>query len=166
MKLSLLLIIVAFMALAAAAAVALKRAGGAGQVPTKAKPLMTKREQAMFWRLKETFPDAVVLAQVAFAALITSPFKHRNRYDRKIADFVLCDPSMRVQVVFELDDASHEGRGASDAARQALLTTAGYKVLRFANVPNQDELKARVDALLLQASAPVASKLRKPTVIA
>lgn len=166
MKLSLILIIFAFMALAAAAAVALKRSGKAGQVPTKAKPLMTKREQAMFWRLKETFPDAVVLAQVAFAALITSPFKHRNRYDRKIADFVLCDPSMRVQVVFELDDVSHEGRGASDAAREALLTTAGYKVLRFPNVPNRDELKARVDALLLQASAPVALKLRKPTVIA
>jgi very-short-patch-repair endonuclease len=127
---------------------------------------MSKREQAMYWRLKETFPEWVVLAQVAFAAFITSPFKHRNRYDRKIADFVLCDPSMRIQGVFELDDASHEGRGASDAARQALLTTAGYKVLRFANVPNQDELKARVDALLSSTSVPVASKPRKPAAIA
>src|SRR5579862_1532557 len=102
MKLSLLLIIVAFMALAAVAAL-LKRTDRQGQVPTKAKSLMTKREQAMFWRLKESFPEAVVLAQVAFAALITSPLKHRNRYDRKIADFVLCDRSMRVQVVIELD---------------------------------------------------------------
>jgi len=161
MKLSLLLVLVVLLALASVAIAALKRAERQGPVPTKAKPLMTKREQAMYWRLKAAFPESVVLAQVAFAALITSPFSHRNRYDRKIADFVLCDPSLQIRVVVELDDASHEGRGAHDKAREALLTTAGYKVLRFSNVPDEDELKRRVEALLPPASAPVAAKARK-----
>ena len=63
----------------------------------------------MYWRLKEAFPATVILAQVAFAALITSPLKHRNRYDRKIADFVVCDPSMRVNVIIELDEPPIKG---------------------------------------------------------
>jgi very-short-patch-repair endonuclease len=84
---------------------------------TKAKALMTKREQAMYWRLKGTFPAVLIFAQVAFSALIISQFKHRNRYDRKVAVFLLCDPTMQVQVVIELDDASHRGRETYDAER-------------------------------------------------
>jgi len=166
MKLSLLLIVAALMIMSAIIAGVLKRTSGLRNVPTRAKPLMTKREQAMYWRLKETFPAAIVLAQVAFPAIITSAFKHRNRYDRKIADFVVCDPSMRVLVVIELDDASHKGREAQDAARTSLLSAAGYKVLRFANVPDQDELKAQVEASLLPVASPAATNARKPVSVA
>ena len=148
-----LLALMALVLVAAAVVAALKRADRLGPVPTKARPLMTKREQAMYWRLKEAFPSSVVLAQVAFSALITSPFKHRNRFDRKVADFVLCDPAMRVQVVIELDDGSHKGCEVHDAARETLLATAGYKVLRFDNVPDLDPLRARVLALIEPATA-------------
>jgi very-short-patch-repair endonuclease len=85
----------------------------------------------MYWRLRETFPDLVVLAQVAFSALITSRREDRNRYDRKTADFVLCDRALVVVAVIELDDASHAGREGPDKARAALLESAGYRVLRF-----------------------------------
>lgn len=144
-----LLALLGLVLLAAAAAVRLKRPGrAAGGVALKARPLMTEREQAMYWRLKETFPASVVLAQVAFSALVTSAREHRNRFDRKVADFVLCDPSMKVQVVIELDDASHKGRERRDAAREKLLARAGYKLLRFANVPDQGDLRAYVQAQL------------------
>ncbi len=119
---------------------------------------MTKREQAMYWRLRQTFPDSVVLAQVAFSALITSEFKHRNMYDRKTADFVLCDPSLQVLAVIELDDASHKGREAKDAARAALLTSAGYTLLRFANVPDAAELRAQ-----LPAKPPITASATQPS---
>ena len=137
----------AFLALAAIAAMLLKGSAKGGAVSTKRKALMTKREQAMYWRLRQTFPECVVLAQVAFSALITSEFKHRNRYDRKTADFVICDPALQVLAVIELDDASHKGREASDAARAHLLTSAGYTLLRFENVPDAAELRARLPLL-------------------
>src|SRR5262249_42962767 len=131
------------------AAVAVRRSKGTrggGAVGLKARPVMTEREQAMYWRLKETFPGSVVLAQGAFSALVTSAREHRHRFDPKVGDFVLCDPSMKVQVVIELDDASHKGRARRDAAREKLLAKAGYKVLRFANVPDQDDLRAYLNA--------------------
>lgn len=99
---------------------------------------------------------------------MTSPLKHRNRYDRRIADFVLCDPSMQVQVqvIIELDDASHKGREVQDASRESLLTTAGYRVLRFSNVPNLDELKTRIDPLFLPAPRLSSPNSGKPSVAA
>ena len=139
-----LLMAIAFLVLAAFAVATLKRKTKLGPVETRKRTLMTKREQAMYWRLRQTFPDSVVLGQVAFSALITSAFAHRNRYDRKTADFVLCAPSMQVLAIIELDDASHAGKEAKDAARAALLTSAGYTVLRFANVPDVAELRAQL----------------------
>ena len=38
----------------------------------RAKRPLTEREQSMFLRLSSTFPEHVVLSQVAFSALITS----------------------------------------------------------------------------------------------
>lgn len=148
MKLLLLPVLLVLLALAAVAAVRLKGEGRRGRVDFKAKALMSAREQAMYWRLKETFPTSVVLAQVAFSALVTSEFRHRNLFDRKVADFVLCDPSLKAQFVIELDDASHKGRERRDAAREKILTRAGYKLLRLANVPDQDDLKAYIKAQL------------------
>ena len=146
MKLLLVPVLLVLLALAAIAVQRLRRDGRRGAIVLRSRPLMTEREQAMYWRLKETFPTSVVLAQVAFSALITSEFEHRNRFDRKVADFVLCDPSMKAQVVIELDDASHKGRRSRDAVREKLLTKAGYRVLRFANVPDQDDLRAYLQA--------------------
>jgi len=149
MKLPFLLALLALVMLLAIVASRLKQSvRQPGSVALKARPVMTDREQAMYWRLKETFPGSVVLAQVAFSALIASAREHRNRFDRKVADFVLCDPSMKVQVVIELDDASHKGRERRDAAREKLLARAGYKLLRFANVPDQDDLRAYLQAQL------------------
>lgn len=117
-------------------------------VPPKPKNPLTKNEQPMYYRLKETFPDHVVLAQVAFGALLQSPDRNtRNRYDRKIADFVLCDTAFRVMAVIELDDSSHKGREKQDSDRDKLLTSAGYKVLRYKHVPDVPKLTDDVKAL-------------------
>lgn len=141
-----LLFVIALVALLGVATVAAKGKRKPTQIgPMKPKRVMTPNEQAMYWRLRETFPDAVVLAQVAFSALITTKAQHdRNRFDRKIADFVLCDRGMNVQAVIELDDSSHRGREADDAKRAALLTSAGYRVLRFPRVPDIAALRDQI----------------------
>jgi very-short-patch-repair endonuclease len=110
--------------------------------------LLSKNEQPMYFRLRETFPDHVVLAQVAFSSLLNSRSKStQSTFDRKVADFLLCTPAFEVLAVIELDDANHKTNAESDAAGDAMLMEAGYQVLRFERVPDARELKAAVGAL-------------------
>lgn len=103
---------------------------------------LTPREQSMYFRLIATFPEQVVLAQVAMSALLkTKATSTRATFDRKVIDFVLCSKAFEPLVVIELDDASHASKTDKDAARDALLERAGYCVRRFANVPDEEELQ-------------------------
>lgn len=110
--------------------------------------LLSKNEQPMYFRLRETFPDHVVLAQVAVSSLINSRSKStQSTFDRKVADFLLCTPAFDVLAVIELDDPKHKADAEADAASDAMLMEAGYQVLRFDRVPDAKELKAAVGAL-------------------
>jgi very-short-patch-repair endonuclease len=107
--------------------------------------LLTEREQAMFYRLQQAFPDCVVLTQVAFSALVTAKdMPTRATFNRKVTDFVLTNKAFDVIAVIELDDSSHRGREVQDSKRDTLLERAGYRVLRFKNVPNVDEVQRAV----------------------
>jgi hypothetical protein len=113
-----------------------------------AKKPLTKNEQPMYFRLVESFPELIVLAQVSFSALMYSTgTASRNKFDRKTADFVLCTKSFDVVAVIELDDASHNGRAKEDGDRDALLTGIGYRVLRFKKTPDVAALQAAVSML-------------------
>ncbi len=139
------LVVIAACAAAAIATLKKKERGGRGPQP-KAKPPLTVREQPMFFRLQEAFPDHVVLAQVAFSALLAAKdAATRNTFDRKVADFVLCSRAFEVIAVIELDDSTHKGRAAADASRQAILERAGYTVLRFRHVPDAADLHTAID---------------------
>lgn len=106
---------------------------------------LTPREQAMYFRLQQTFPELVVMGQVAFSALLAAHQRRtRGRFDKKVADFVLFTRAFEVLAVIELDDSSHASRKSRDASREQLLKDAGYTVLRFANVPDVGDLLAAV----------------------
>ena len=143
----LLVLIVAglLVALAVAKAKAKSERGNSQREQPRPRTPLTRNEQAMYLRLRETFPEHVVLAQIAFSSLLTSKSRTtRSTFDRKVADFVLCSKGFGVLAVIELDDATHRGREAEDAARDALLTAADYQVLRFPRVPDGDTLRAAV----------------------
>ncbi|AKZ64272.1 hypothetical protein F506_17800 [Herbaspirillum hiltneri N3] len=90
----------------------------------------------------EALNQHVVLGQVAFSAMLkTKSRATRNRFDRKIADFVILSKAFEVLAVIELDDASHKNRERLDRERQALLTDAGYRVIRYNNVPNVEQVR-------------------------
>ena len=109
--------------------------------PIHAKSPLTENEKPMYFRLAQTFPEHIVLAQVSFSALLeTTSQTSRNRYQQKDADFVLCTKAFEVIAIIELDDASHNGRELRDANRDKLLTSAGYRVLRYKRVPDSDTL--------------------------
>lgn len=119
-----------------------KQALGSAERPKRRWPL-TKNEGAMYHRLVQSLPDHVVFAQVSFGALLTARSRAtRNRFDRKVADFVVCDKALQVLAIIELDDWSHRGREFNDAARDKLLQDAGYRVIRYPRIPNVEKVRA------------------------
>jgi len=114
-----------------------------GSEKPKMKRLLTEREQAMYHRLVQSLPEYIVFTQVAHGALLTARLRGtKNRFDRKIADFVVCNKALEVLAVVELDDASHKGKGAKDAARDTMLADAGYRTVRYANIPDSAKIQA------------------------
>lgn len=112
------------------------------QTPITAKTVLTMNEQPTFHRLKEALPEYSVLAQVSFCAMITATgWATRNRFNRKMADFVICDKAFNVVAVVELDDSSHKGREDKDAERDAMLTEAGLKVIRYKRTPSKEQIR-------------------------
>ena len=131
-----------FLALIAIAIITKKLKSKTATALIKAKIPLTKNEQPMFFRLVEAFPNQIVLAQVAFSALVTTKDRAaRNTFDRKVADFVVCNKAFEVQAVIELDDSSHKGREQQDEKRISSLIQAGHKVLRYKTVPNIETLQ-------------------------
>lgn len=122
------------------------------------RPIATANEQMMYWRLLSAFPDPeyVVLTQVSFGALLTAKGGAiRYSFSQKIADFVLLDKSFKVLSVIELDDSSHRGREGRDASRDAMLAKAGYKILRYKNIPQPEKLWRDIAGIKKQMTSPV-----------
>jgi very-short-patch-repair endonuclease len=137
-------VIAAVLAVLTAAVTKLK--GNGAWEPPRARKLLTAREIEMHKRLRAALPDHMVMAQVAFSALITATTRAaRNRFDRKVCDFLILDATYTPIAVVELDDASHAGRDRQDAKREALLTNAGYKVIRFKKMPTEKEISERLN---------------------
>jgi very-short-patch-repair endonuclease len=108
----------------------------------RARKPLSDYEQGMYHRLHQAFPEHIILAQVAFSALLqTSDRPTRSMFDRKYADFVVCSKAFEVLAVVELDDSSHKGREEPDAKRESLLWKAGYKILRYGKYPEVGQLQ-------------------------
>jgi very-short-patch-repair endonuclease len=147
--LPLMLVAIAMITLLALAAAKSKKRSL--EQPRARRPL-TANEQKMFFRLQQALPERIVLAQVSFSALLNAKnWATRNTFNRKMADFVICDRAFTVLAVVELDDSSHDGRKTADASRDALLEAAGYKVLRWRGIPDATAIQA---ALPPQAPLP------------
>lgn len=120
-----------------------------GFEPIKPKRIITQNEQPTFNRLREALPNHIVLAQVAFSALITSKgYNSRSRFNRKVTDFVVLDKAFNVVAIVELDDSTHKGREQQDAERDAMLHEAGYEVIRYQRTPDIQQVRADFRGLL------------------
>lgn len=108
--------------------------------------ILTMNEQPIFRKLRETLePEYTVLSQVSFSAILwTYSRAVRNRFNRKIVDFVVCDQAFNVIAVIELDDSSHNGQEKRDAERDLLFQEAGIKVIRYRNTPESWRIKQDV----------------------
>lgn len=130
---------------------ALERPPAALSWPVRARAPLSRPEQSLYWRLREAFPEHIVLAQVAIAQLLeveNVPNRRAvfNRYRQLVADFVVCTPAFGVVAVIELDDRSHQnpGRADADERKSAALGAAGLLLLRFSvtALPTVGELRS------------------------
>ena len=113
------------------------------------RALLTEREVVFWHLLRRTAAPLHVMPQVAMGALLrTDSRTTRNRFDRKIVDFVLLDDAGCVRLLIELDDRMHDA--GRDAERDAMTAQAGYRTLRINGVAARDlhMLTAAVDDAL------------------
>jgi hypothetical protein len=147
MKGTVLALVVVVMILVVLVAVAKASTNRTGSVKYLLRPLMTARELEFFGSLRSALPEAVIHAQVAMSALVdvkSSRISDRNRFDRKVFDFVVCKHDGAVLYAVELDDRSH-GRASArkrDAVKDEIAAAVGLRLIRYKSV--------RVDAASLR----------------
>jgi very-short-patch-repair endonuclease len=142
-------------ALAVAAAFLKARLGGAGSAPRfKRKALLTPSEAEFLARLEAAAPELRFCPQVSMGALLepaaaksdrSAYYRARGMFSQKIVDFVAqsrTDGS--VVAVLELDDRTHDA--GKDAKRDAMLESAGYRVVRWSSKakPDAGAIRARL----------------------
>lgn len=107
-------------------------------LPLIQKRLMTEREREAILALEALFPECRIHSQVAMAAILTTKkglekterSGLRNRFDRKIIDFVIEHRvNGEILAIVELDDKSHNA--AKDAERDKITAAAGYRTIRI-----------------------------------
>ena len=108
----------------------------------KQRAVFNMNEQITYTRLKEILPHTTVLAHVSFDALLTTKYSRtRHKYRNMVADFVLLDEQYQVLGIVALNDPQVLKRPQNTQYQDALLALAGYRVIRYADVPEYHQLR-------------------------
>lgn len=108
----------------------------------KQRAIFSPQQQLIYQRLKTVLPEQHILAQVSFDALLTTKYpRTRSKYRNMVADFVLLDSNHHIIAVVALTESHALKRLKQDYYEDDLLKMAGYKVLRYQQVPHLNELK-------------------------
>ncbi|MFV5463742.1 MULTISPECIES: DUF2726 domain-containing protein [unclassified Acinetobacter] len=108
----------------------------------KQRAIFNLNEQLTYTRLQEILPQHIILAHVSFDALLTTKFSRtRHKYRNMMADFVVLDANHQVVAIVALDDLLMLKRSRNAQYQDELLRLAGYKVLRYEDVPEYHELR-------------------------
>lgn len=115
--------------------------------------ILTKNEMEFYGRLRRALPELLVLPQMSMAAVIR-PNETGKRWGSAFAriaakriDFTICRADLSVVCVIELDDRTHNKD--KDAARDAMLTSAGIATIRYESRQKPAEPKIRTDVFAL-----------------
>ena len=108
----------------------------------KRRAVFNLNEQLAFTRLKETLPTHTILAHVSYDALMTTKYSRtRNKYRNLLADFVVMDASHHIVAIIGLDDPNVLKRFQQAHYKDALLSMAGYRVIRYDEVPSYQQIR-------------------------
>lgn len=136
----------------------------------KSKALLTANELEFLGRLEVAVPELRFHAQVAMGALLDPAVSNKDRkafmrlrgmFSQKIVDFVAQNRKDGVIVaVIELDDRTHNGD--KDAKRDAMLASAGYKIVRWNSKTKPDAAAIRAELMPPAPAAPATAASSAP----
>lgn len=108
----------------------------------KQRAIFNLNEQLTYTRLKEVLPNRTILAHVSYDALLTTKFyRTRNKYRNLVADFVILDQHHQIVAIVAVDDPLVLKRPQKAQYQDALLSMAGYRVIRYDDVPEYQQLR-------------------------
>ena len=108
----------------------------------KQKAIFNINEQLSYSRLQEILPNHIILAHVSFDALLTTKYSRtRHKYRNMVADFVILDEFYQIQAIVAVDDPMALRRSHTSEYQDSLLTMAGYRVIRYDDVPEYYQLR-------------------------
>jgi len=144
---------------AAAASPSAPSASLAVPAPAKAPAAVPARERflgqaetLLYYLLKTGFPDYEVFANVSLASVISASGSGHEREQqlRRLAqyrlDFVVCDKSMRILAVVEMDSAVAAVGAGEQQFKADCLKRAGIRLVRVnpAALPKREQIRALV----------------------
>ena len=148
------LLVLAVLGFAVLKAKIANQSGSVGEEKFKAKALLTENELEFLGRLESAAPELRFHCQVSMGALIEPDVSRKNNgkdyyrlrgmISQKIVDYVAQNRNDGLIVaIIELDDRTHNNE--KDAKRDAMLASAGYRIIRWNS-------KAKPDLAAIRAS--------------
>ena len=130
-----------------------------GTARFKAKKLLTTNEMEFLARLESAVPEFRFHAQVAMGALIEPAvsqkqdsktfWRLRGMFSQKIVDYVAQSRATgEIVAIIELDDKTHNAE--KDAKRDAMVSSAGYRTVRWHSAKKPTVAAIRAELLSTQ----------------
>jgi hypothetical protein len=149
------LVVLSFMLFASLALRALKRQRHEeGEWPFATQKPLSQVEQALYFRLVQTLPDQVVLAQVPLVSFLRVRkgekwYEWYARISERSVDFLICDRDFGIVAAIELDDRDGPSRTKGDVAKNRALAAARVPLVRWhvTALPDAKTILAVVDEI-------------------
>lgn len=120
--------------------------------PAATQRLLGQAESLLYYLLKAGLPDFEVFAGVSLARVVGAPGNGRDREQqlRRLSqyqlDFVICDKSMRVVAVVDVESAAGAGTAGDQSFKSDILRQAGIRVVRVnpAAPPRREQIRVLI----------------------
>lgn len=120
--------------------------------PTTTQGFLGKAESLLYYLLKAGLPGFEVFAGVSLARVVGAPGNGRDREQqvRRLSqyqlDFVICDKSMRVVAVVDVESAAGAGTAGDQSFKSDILRQAGIRVVRVnpAALPRREQVRTLI----------------------
>ena len=137
-----------------------------GRWPFAEQKPLTRVEQVLYYRLVQTLPEHVVLAQVPLSRFLRvrkgrTWMEWHNRISQKSIDYLVCERDFSIVAAIELDDKSHDSanRSVADATKARALAAAQVPLVRWraTALPDVETIRAVIDDIRGERSGRVAA---------
>ncbi|MGH8701743.1 MAG: DUF2726 domain-containing protein [Burkholderiales bacterium] len=120
--------------------------------PSATQRFLGQAESLLYYLLKAGLPDCEVFAGVSLARVVGAAGEGRDREQqvRRLSqyqlDFVICDKSMRVVAVVDVESAASAGTAGDQRFKSDILGQAGIRLVRVnpAALPRREQLRALI----------------------